>query len=186
MGTKDITNLSFLYFLILYIPIIFIMIRLRLKVVDKLLISIFRMILQLLIVGIYLHYIFELNNAVLNIVYFIFMIAVAAFSVTRTTKISTKMFFIPIFASILFTNFLILMFFNKFVIDISNIFEAKYMITIGGMLLGNSLKSNIITLSSFFNLIRSNENTYIYSIMLGASRWEALSKYTREAQKLQI
>jgi putative ABC transport system permease protein len=157
------------------------MIKLKLKVVNKLLISIFRMILQLSIVGIYLHYIFELNNLFLNIGYFTFMIAIAAFSVTKTTQISLKMFFIPIFTSILLTNFTLLIFFNKFITNITNIFEAKYMITIGGMLLGNSLKSNIITLSRFLSLIKSNENTYIYSIMLGASRGEALSAYIKES-----
>ena len=64
---------------------------------------------------------------------------------------------------------------------IDNLFEAKYMIPIGGMLLGNCLRSIIIGLNNFYSGIKKDEKVYLYSLSLFSSRIQALKPYFKES-----
>lgn len=139
------------------------------------------MIVQLTFVGIYLQYLFKFNNSLLNFTYFIIMIAVASFSILHSANFKIVKFLIPIFLSVLIPQVLMLLFFNKYVANIENIFNAKYLVPIGGMLLGNSLKGNIIALNSFWESIRENVKTYMYDLALGASRYQALKPFVTKS-----
>jgi len=66
---------------------------------------------------------------------------------------------------------------NAVVVRIDNLFEAKYLIPIGGMLLGNSLRSIIIGLSNFYTGIQKDEKVYLYSVSLFNNRMQALKPY---------
>ncbi|MFO7931447.1 MAG: ABC transporter permease, partial [Desulfosalsimonas sp.] len=72
-------------------------------------------------------------------------------------------------------------FFNAFVVKLENVFEARYFIAIGGMLLGNSLRGNIIGLTSFYHRLKRNENRYLYTLSAGASLSEAILPYLRKS-----
>lgn len=67
--------------------------------------------------------------------------------------------------------------------NISDIFNAKYLIPISGMLLGNSLKGNIIATNTFFDYFKNREKEYFFTLSLGASRQEALKPIVRESIK---
>ncbi|SHH51602.1 ABC transporter permease [Clostridium grantii] len=181
MGTKDIGYGSLLMLLILVVPIMAINWKMKLKINKSLTYSIVRMLIQLSLVGIYLQYIFTLNNSFLNIAYLIVMIVVASVSTINSSKLKLKKFFFPIFFSILIPQVIILLYFNCFIVRLDNVFDAKYMIPIGGMILGNCLSGNIVGLNSFYYNIKNNENQYIYSITLGATKVQALIPYFREA-----
>jgi putative ABC transport system permease protein len=71
--------------------------------------------------------------------------------------------------------------FSILILKSKPIFDAKYFIPITGMILGNSLKSTIMSLNNFFNIFERSENEYIYSIGLGASRIEALKNYIKSS-----
>ena len=53
----------------------------RLGIASSLLISTFRMVIQLVLVGFFLEFVFRLNNWLLNLTWFLVMITVATFSV---------------------------------------------------------------------------------------------------------
>ena len=74
-----------------------------------------------------------------------------------------------------------MLYFNYFVINLQNLFEAKYLVVIGGMLLGNSMRGNIIGTDNFYNSIISNEKRYLYHLAHGASQFEALLPYIRKS-----
>jgi putative ABC transport system permease protein len=181
MGTKDIGYTSLAMLLVLVIPIIAINWRLKLKINKSLIYSIVRMLIQLSLVGIYLQYIFALNNSFLNIAYLIVMIVVASISTINSSKLKIKKFFFSIFFSILIPQVIMILYFNHFIVRLENIFDAKYLIPIGGMILGNCLSGNIVALNSFYYNIKNNENQYIYSISLGATKIQAVTYYFREA-----
>ena len=90
-------------------------------------------------------------------------------------------FILPVFSAIIIPHFLMVVYFNLLVARIDNIFDAKYLITIGGMILGNCLNGNIVGLNSFYNNIKQNEKEYFYSLSLGASRFQALGPYFKQA-----
>jgi len=143
--------------------------------------SIARMCVQLSFVGLYLEFLFKFNSPIFNTIYLLIMISIACQSIVRSSNLKTKKFFIPLFFSLLIPFVIILFFFNAAVARIDNLFEAKYMIPIGGMLLGNSLRSIIIGLNNFYSGIKKDEKTYLYSLSLFNNRTQALRPYFKES-----
>lgn len=182
MGAMKISYLSLFFYLLLLVVPIGILVYLRLKIVRSLLVSVLRMILQLAFVGLYLEYIFKWDNPWLNGLWILVMILVANQSVVRQSGLKFGLFFrytLPAFLITIvfsFVTFLI-------VFDIGTFFSARYLIPIGGMILGNMLRGNIVSLDRFYHDLIQREEEYIYYISLGASRWEALLPFTREALK---
>ena len=50
------------------------------------------------------------------------------------------------------------MYVNKFVINLDNLLDARYLILIAGMLLGNALRGNVVGIGDFYSDIKRNEN----------------------------
>lgn len=179
-GSMDnISYFGILYLIILVIPILIINKKLKIEINKSIMISIFRMIIQLSIVGIYLKYIFEFNNPFINIAYILITMMIASFSAIKSTNLKKKYVIMPIFISIIIPNSLMILFFNKYVISLENILDARYMITIGGMLLGNVLNGNIVGLNTFYNGIMENQQRYYYELSLGATKIEAIKPYLK-------
>lgn len=181
MRTVDISFFSLaLCFLLLLIPI-GLSFAVKLKLTQTTLVSAVRMTVQLLLVGVFLKFIFDLNNPLLNVAWFIIMITFATLSVVRSTMLSKKLFLMPSFSAFLLANFFVLLYFNYFVVSLTDIFEAKYLVAIGGMLLGNSLRGNIVGIGDFYNGIRKSEKTYYYYLSMGATRMEAIKPFLRKS-----
>ena len=139
------------------------------------------MCIQLSFVGIYLEFLFRYNSPLLNTIYLLIMISIACQSILKSSNLKIKHFFIPVFLSLLIPFVIILFFFNAVVVKIDNLFEAKYLIPIGGMLLGNCLRSIIIGLSRFYSGIKKDEKVYLYSISLMGNQISALKPYFKES-----
>ncbi len=166
---------------LLIIPILFVNKWLDIKLNKSIVISLIRMVVQLSIVGLYLQYIFDLNNPILNCCYMLIMMAVATISISNSTNLKLRFLFGPIFFSMVIPNVLMLLFFNTFVIKIDNVLEAKYIITIGGMLLGNVLKCDIVGLMTFYKGIKETKETVYYDLALGANLFEATKPHLKKA-----
>ncbi len=146
-------------------------------------ISIVRMSIQLALVGIYLKMLFELNQPWLNGLWILMMLVVADFSILRRAGLKARYFalatFTAIASSILFsTGYLVIL-----VIQPTHYYDARYIVPLAGMILGNCLQGNVIALERFYSALRRNENEYTTFLMLGATRWEAVRPYFRDAVK---
>ncbi len=146
-------------------------------------ISILRMSIQLALVGIYLKMLFELNQPWLNGLWILMMLVVADFSILRRAGLKARYFalatFTAIASSILFsTGYLVIL-----VIQPTHYYDARYIVPLAGMILGNCLQGNVIALERFYSALRRNENEYTTFLMLGATRWEAVRPYFRDAVK---
>ncbi len=181
MGAKDLELLSLILLLIFLVPVLYINVRLKLSLNKTLLTSIVRMCVQLGFVGIYLEVLFKYDSPALNSFYLLIMISIACQSIIRSSNLKLRKFFIPVFFSLLIPFTIILFFFNAVVVRIDNLFEAKYLIPIGGMLLGNSLRSMIVCLNNFYSGIKKDEKVYLYSISLFNNRMHALKPYFKES-----
>ncbi|MDO9213757.1 MAG: iron export ABC transporter permease subunit FetB [Methylococcales bacterium] len=149
-------------------------------------ISILRMSIQLLLVGIYLKMLFDLNNPWLNGLWILIMLLVADVSILRRAGLKVRYFalatFTAIASSILFsTAYLVIL-----VIQPTHYHDARYIVPLAGMILGNCLQGNVIALERFYSSLRKNENEYTTFLMLGATRWEAVRPYFRDAVKAAI
>ncbi len=181
MGASDLEFLSLLSLLIFLIPIIYINRRLKLSINRAMILSVLRMCVQLGFVGIYLKFLFAYNAPVLNVIYLLIMISIACQSIIRSSNLKARKFFIPVFFSLAIPFAIMLFFFNSVVVKIDNLFETKYMIPIGGMLLGNCLRSMIIGLNNFYTGIKKDEKVYLYSVVLFNNRIQALKPYFKES-----
>lgn len=181
MSAVDINPLALLFFIALLAPVILINARLRLGINKKLILAIGRMAVQLVLVGLFLQYIFEQNNIFTNLLYIIVMMVVASFSAIRSSNIKIKKYFVPIFCAFIVPNAIVMLFFNKLLLDLPNVFDARYMIAIQGMLLGNSLRGIVISLNLFYTGIKDDEKRYFQMLSFSCSKSETLRGYYKKA-----
>ena len=175
----------FFTFLLLFIPVL-ISYYLDLKLISSTIESAIRMVLQLAFVGIFLTFLFELNNAVLNVLWVLIMVFVASHTVLKNAELKTRYFFPLLVISLATTNYAMLLYFNKFIIDLDNLFDARYFIPIAGMVLGNSLRANVVGMDNFCTEIQRNENRYMFRLSMGAEKTEALIPYLRKSIRVAL
>ena len=161
METVDLSIVSLaLTFLLLALPVILSLIY-GFTLIKPLFYSVARMTIQLILIGIFLKYLFSWNNTLINLLWLIIMIAVAVFSAVRGSSIKIIKIAIPSFFSFSIATFIVIFYLNIFVLPLNNIFDARYLIVLGGMLLGNSLRGNIVGISTFYKSIRNDYKKYL-------------------------
>jgi len=174
-----------LMFCILIIPILTLA-RLRLGFTREILWSVLRMTVQLSLVGLYLKYIFALNSIAVTSLWIITMLVVTNIVVIRRSGLSRKIFFWPTMLSVFFSTLITVAFFVGFVISPDPVYDARYLIPITGMLLGNTLRANVITLERFYSSVKDTREQHLTYLMLGASLEEAVMPHFRAAVKAAV
>jgi putative ABC transport system permease protein len=186
METVDLSVISLaLTFLLLALPVILSLIY-RFTLIKSLFYSVARMTIQLILIGVFLKYLFLWNNTIINLLWLMIMIIVAVFSAIRSSSIKITKIAMPSFLSFSIATLGVILYLNTVVIRLDNIFDSKYLIVLGGMLLGNSLRGNIVGITTFYKRIRSDTKKYLYVLSLGASQYEALLPYLRESVQLAL
>ena len=149
-------------------------------------ISIVRMSIQLALVGFYLKTLFSLNDPRLNGLWILLMLVVADLSILQRAGLKVRFFvwstFTAIALSTLFSTFYLVL----FVIRPEHYYDARYIVPLAGMILGNCLQGNVIALERFYSTLRKNEHEYMTFLLLGATRWEAVRPYYRIAVKAAV
>lgn len=155
----------------------------RTGLVKDTLIAAFRMTIQLFLMGLYLTVLFDLNNAWINLLWLLIMVGVSAGTTIKRSELNWKKFVVPIAAGTLISIVIVDAFFLGITLSLENIFDARYFITITGMILGNSMKHNIIALTAFYGTLHNQKADYKYCIANGATRREAILPFMRDALK---
>lgn len=186
MEVYDISYLSLVACLLLLVIPLFVSYYLKLGIIHDTAVSVSRMVVQLAFVGVFLTVLFDLNNSIVNLLWLLVMILMASHTTIKDIKLNMNKLILPTVVSFIFGNFMVLLYFNAFVIDLENLFDARFLIPIFGMFLGNSLRGNIISISSFYDSIKRNENRYLYSLSLGAKKHEAILPYARKSLDLAL
>lgn len=186
METVDISLYSLsLMFLLLIVPVVLSRFY-RVGLVKPLLGSVVRMTIQLVFIGVFLKYLFQWNNSFINILWLLVMILVAVISAIRSSSMNPVKVLVPVMMSFTLATFSIILYMNVFVIRLNHVFDARYLIVLGGMLLGNSLRGNIVGIDMFYKSIRKDTKRYQYILSLGATQREALRPYMRESLRLAL
>ncbi len=151
---------------------------------SKMAVATVRMTLQLLFVGYYLEYLFELDNLWINLAWIMVMTGVADFATIDRSELNRrKELILPIFGATFFGIVLINFFFLELVIQLPSVLEAQYAIPITGMVLGNCLRSNVIGINDFYYSLKENKERFQFFLACGASRTEALFPFFQSALK---
>ena len=143
-------------------------------------ISFGRMTVQLWLVGLYLSYIFAWNHWAVTFGYVLLMLAVANVSLLQGSGLRFVMFRYT-FPALLLGMGLTLTYFTLLVFRPEPLHDARYVIPLAGMLLGNSMNRTIITLERFYSAIRSEHEGYASVVTMGATVREATAPYLRTA-----
>jgi len=167
-------------FLMMLIPIAFFLYY-KVKVVSDMLISLVRMVIQLMLVAVYLEWIFDKNNAWINLLWVFVMIIVGIFTTIRRVRLRWKNFIIPFFIAGLSSVIIIDSFFLGLVIKLDYLFDARYFIPITGMILGNSINHNVVGLSTYFNGLSSKSELYYFLLTNTGNSKLAIRPYIADA-----
>jgi putative ABC transport system permease protein len=150
-------------------------------IVGKVAVAIVRMTVQLLFVGLYLQVVFELNNPWLNGLWVLVMLAVADVSIVRSAGLSFRYLAVPLFMALLAGTAIPLLYFVGVILFHANLLEARFVIPIGGMILGNCLRADIIGMRKFYQSIRKGNNVFLQQLAEGATLAEATRPYLAAA-----
>jgi putative ABC transport system permease protein len=145
----------------------------RLPMFGQAVLSIVRMSVQLLFVGVYLQVVFRLNNIWLNLLWLVVMVAVADVSVLKGCGLKFGKLAGPLFLALTVGTAIPLFYFIAFILRRPNLLDAQYLIPIGGMILGNCLRADINGIRTFFQSIRNSEKAYHQRLAEGATLPEA-------------
>jgi putative ABC transport system permease protein len=184
---KEVVNIDYLSLIFGYIILIipfYILWYYKTGLVKDAAVSFIRMTVQLLLVGLYLEFIFDLNSIWLNLFWVLIMTILATFTIVKRSELNKRYFLIPIFISILVSIIITDSFFLGFIIKLPKMFDARYFIPITGMLLGNSIKSIIIALNAYYKKLKKEKELYKWYVANGATRQEALAPFKKEALKV--
>ncbi len=171
-------------YLFITVPTI-IMWKTKTKLIVRMFVSIFRMSLQLTLVGLYLKYIFELNNIFLNIFWVLIMMVISSLNVVRNASLRYRYMFLPIFTGIVIGTFFIIIPF-LYVIKSAPIYNARYLIPITGMILGNILTANTVGLTNYSVFIKNGKKSIQSALCFGATKYEALLPFISKSFRLAI
>lgn len=166
--------------LLLCIPLLFLWV-LRTGLVRATLVAAGRMILQLFLISIYLRYLFEWDNPWLNTLWVVIMAVIATHTMGQRTRLKWHVLAVPAFVGFIVAAAAVGFYFLLFVLHLDNPFGARYFIPIMGILMGNMLGVNVLTLSTFYSGIAREQATYYYLLGNGATRFEAWLPFMREA-----
>ncbi|WP_117233223.1 ABC transporter permease [Vibrio maerlii] len=169
-----------LFSLVLLIPISLLK-SMGIHLGKELIISIARMTIQLILVGFYLTYLFELNSLTVNVLWLVVMTVVASYSIRSKAKLSSTTVLVAILLG-LFTGLLpMLAIILAGVVNAAPLYDARYLIPLAGMLLGNCLSANIVSLQNFTTSLEDNRDQYYAAIALGASPLFATQHFIQQA-----
>lgn len=180
---NDINIFKLLFgLLILLIPFAFLYYY-KIRLIGASLFGIFRMFVQLGLVAVYLQWIFELNSAWINSLWVAIMIFVGVITSIRRIGLNWRYFLVPLLISWFFAALIVDAFFLGWVLDLDYKFDAAYLVPITGMILGNSLNHNIISMNSYVKSLTSRTNMYNFLLINTGSRSNALRQFIQEAIK---
>ncbi len=153
----------------------------RIPLAGTTLVSVVRMTVQLLFVGLYLQVVFAQNSVWLNLAWLAVMIGVADVSILRGGGLSLRVFAGRLFVALLAGTAVPLVVFVLLILAQASLSQAQYVIPIGGMILGNCLRADIIGIRTFYESLRKDRKAYLHSLAQGASPAEAVRPYIADA-----
>ncbi len=145
-------------------------------------VSLVRMTLQLGLIALYLEFLFRFNHLWFNLGWLLVMLIVASSLIVKQAGLSRRHLFSVSFTALSVASSIVLVA-MLMLVKPTPWYDARYLVPLAGMLLGNCLTANILTLERFYQSIDRQYDRYMNDLLLGASQWEASLPFIREALK---
>lgn len=140
-----------------------------------------RMVVQLLLIGYALEWIFALKNPILVLAVALTMASIAGLSAVNRTSRRFKRIFWNSLVSILSASFVVTGLAVVGILQVTPWYEPQYFIPLLGMVMGNALNGISLGLDRFVENLVSHRHQIETLLALGATRWEAAHSSVRDA-----
>ncbi len=137
--------------------------------------------MQIVLVGLYLGVLFDLNNLWLNIFWFVIMLCVANTTIIARAGLRLRFFFLPGLTGVTLGTLTAVIVVVFLAIRPTPAYDARYLIPIGGMILGNCLRGNVLALERFYSSIQKNQKEFTTYLYMGATLNEATRPFFQVA-----
>lgn len=155
----------------------------QLSLGKDIVISVVRMVAQLLLIGLYLEYLFEINNLWVNVAWIGMMVGVGASAIISKAKLPKKALLMPVSTGLLVGLAPVLFLLCWLVIQPEPFHSAQYVIPLAGMLLGNSISANIVALQNLYTAFDERKHEYEAAIALAAPPLYATRSFVKVAMQ---
>ena len=98
--------------------------RLKTGLLKSAVISTVRMTVQLLLIGVYLRFLFQLDNIFVNLLWTVVMAIVASYTAVKRTSLKTSVLLMPVFVGLLVTVLVVSAYFLGLVMQVDNVLSA--------------------------------------------------------------
>jgi len=174
---KGIINLSLFQMICAYLFIILVLFLVRYKGINRekdILVSCFRMSVQLVLTGYVLIYIFKNPSALITFIVILVMEVFSIYTIIKRLKQKVSREFKKIISiSVIVGTTTCLFYFLFIVIRIKPWFDPQYFIAISGMLLGNSMTAIALGSNNLLEQMKSKRDLIEGALILGATPREA-------------
>jgi len=154
-----------------------------LKLERDLLVGTIRTFAQLFLLGFILKFIFDLQNAMVVLAIFGFMIFFAAWEVRGRVKERQVAFFWPVFVSMSISYVIVSYLVTAVMINVEPWWKPQYFIPLAGMVIGNSMNAVAIALERLLGELRKRRLEVKARLCLGADYREASEDMFRNAMR---
>ncbi len=153
----------------------------RIPMIRQTLVAVLRMTVQLLLVGFYLQWVFKQNQWWITVPWLLVMVTVATVSTLRGSGLRSRLLITAAAPALLVGTAIPLLWFVGLVLRNPDLLEARYVIPVAGMILGNCLRANIVGVRDFYQHVRQQRKAYQLVLAQGASQSEAVCPYLRSS-----
>ena len=155
--------------------------RLALGLEKDLAIATVRTYLQLIALGLVLRWVFGVDSWLLVIAILVFMMAAAAQTIIKRAPDAPRGILGSSMLTMLLTGFTVTFAVTGLVVQVEPWYEARYVIPIAGMVLGNSMNGIALALERTFADLDARADEVLALVALGATPWEAAAPSVRVA-----
>jgi len=166
MQLISISSLLFMFIPIIIVGFVYFLWTKNFKEIG---LATFRMILQLLIIGYFLSYIFQNQNPLMGLGILIFMISISSFIALRNIKDKKFSIYSKIFISIAVGGSFNLALVLFFVLDLEPFYQPRFIIPLAGMIYANSMNAISLCAERFENEIKTRDYTGARAVSFRAS-----------------
>ncbi|MBT7615995.1 MAG: iron export ABC transporter permease subunit FetB [Calditrichaeota bacterium] len=158
-------------------------ILLHLKMEKKLFLASARTVIQLLLLGYILRYVFRIDNPFVLGIVLVFMTSAAAYTAVANINRTVKGIFWLALVTLALTGFSTTFVVTQLVINVEPWYQPRYVIPLAGMVFGNALTGISLSLDQFLEELSIGRERVEMELSLGATRWEAASFPIRSSLK---
>ncbi|HPR41305.1 MAG TPA: iron export ABC transporter permease subunit FetB [Candidatus Methanofastidiosa archaeon] len=184
--TSQIVDISLLRMMASYGFVLVVLALIRLKRIGlgrDLVTAVIRMTVQLIVMAFILEMIFDMSLWYVVIAMEMAIFILASRIVLSRVKAKTRNLSRNILISLLLGAGSIMAFFIVIIVGPDPLYDPRYVIPLGGMIIGNSMNACAIAFERFHSLMKKDRKLILTLLSLGATSTEATSSQFKEALK---